>query len=88
MLTLVLLFIGTFATVTSATAFKPSVARPLGCALPLLAAAATIVFVSLWPSGSSTDAIAAFWVGLSVACGAFAGVNAGRRLRNLRGKDI
>lgn len=88
MLTVEMLVGGTFTIVAAVTALKPHIGGPLGCMSPLLAFVATIVVISLWPSGSSTDALEVIWVPFWVSCGALPGVIVGIGLRALRGKPL
>ena len=84
MITIGMLVGGGFAITAVTTALKPKIGVALGCLSPILAFAVTAAVISLWPSGSSTDALDILWVPLWVSCGAISGVIVGIGLGLLR----
>ena len=75
-MTIEMLIVSGFAITLVATAINPKVGVGLGCLSPILAFVATVVTISLWPSGSSTDALEMIWVPIWVACGAIPAIAA------------
>ena len=84
MITIGMLVGGGFAITAVATVLRPKFGVALGCLSPILAFAVTVAVISLWPSGSSTDALDIFWVPLWVSCGAIPGLIVGIGLGLLR----